>query len=74
MAPDRARAVAEVASDLMDTTRVEVDHIKAAGQDNRGFRQALPSAGTTTIKERLPNGITSITQHRLGPLTRAGFC
>lgn len=65
MEPDRARAMAQVASVLVDTARVEVDYIKATGQDNSGFLQALPSASTTTVTSGLPNGITSITQHRL---------
>ena len=65
MEPDRARAVAQVAGVLVDTARVEVDYIKATGQDNSGFLQALPSASTTKVTEGLPNGITSITQHRL---------
>ena len=41
MEPDRARAVAQVAGVLVDTARVEVDYIKATGQDNSGFLQAL---------------------------------
>lgn len=65
MEPDRARAVAQVAGVLVDTARVEVDYIKATGQDNSGFLRALPSASTKTVTEGLPNGITSITQHRL---------
>ncbi|WP_200844084.1 hypothetical protein [Pantoea sp. 18069] len=62
MEPDRARAVAQVAGVLVDTARVEVDYIKATGQDTSGFLQALPS--TSTVTAGLPNGITSITQHR----------
>lgn len=65
MEPDRARAVAQVAGVLVDTARVEVDYIKATGQDTSGFLQALPSASTNTVTAGLPNGISSITQHRL---------
>lgn len=65
MEPDRARAVAQVASVLVDTARVEVDFIKATGQDSSGFLTALPGASTTTVTGGLPNGISSITQHRL---------
>jgi len=65
MEPDRARAVAQVASVLVDTARVEVDYIKATGQDSSGFLQALPSASISTVTAGLSNGITSITQHRL---------
>lgn len=46
MEPDRARAVASVASVLVDTARVEVDFIKATGTDGSGFLaapQALPA-------------------------------
>lgn len=65
MEPDRARAVAQVAGVLVDTARVEVDYIKATGQDHSGFLEALPNASTTTVTAGLPNGISSITQHRL---------
>jgi hypothetical protein len=37
MEPDRARAVASVASVLVDTARVEVDYIKATGQEESSF-------------------------------------
>lgn len=40
MEPDRARAVAQVASVLVDTARVEVDFIKATGEDGSGFLTA----------------------------------
>ena len=41
---DRARAVAQVASVLVDTARVEVDFIKATGQDTSQFLQAAQNA------------------------------
>ena len=37
MEPDRARAIAQVASVLVDTARVEVDYLKATGQDCSNF-------------------------------------
>ena len=42
MEPDRARAVAQVASVLVDTAKVEVDYLKATHQDHSDFmsRQA----------------------------------
>lgn len=40
MEPDRARAVAQVAGVLVDSARVEVDYIKATGQDRSGFLEA----------------------------------
>jgi hypothetical protein len=53
MEPDRARAVAQVASVLVDTAKVEVDYLKATDQDR------------STFLEEPANGITSITRHRL---------
>lgn len=53
MEPDRARAVAQVAGVLVDTARVEVDYIKATGQDRSGFLEepaaapALPGPNAT---------------------------
>lgn len=41
---DRARAVAQVASVLVDTAKVEVEYIKAAGgKDRSEFMEAEPS-------------------------------
>jgi hypothetical protein len=40
MEPDRARAVAQVAGVLVDTARVEVDYIKATGQDRADFLES----------------------------------
>ena len=44
MEPDRARAVAQVASVLVDTAKVEVDYLKATGQDRAGFLEEPASA------------------------------
>jgi hypothetical protein len=73
MEPDRARAVAQVASVLVDTAKVEVDYIKATGQDRAGFLEEPPTPGFEGVgsdhtREHLPapgNGISSITRHRL---------
>jgi hypothetical protein len=51
MEPDRARAVATVASVLVDTAKVEIDYLRLTGNDNSGFidgaysppAQALPA-------------------------------
>ncbi len=49
MEPDRARAVAQVAGVLVDTARVEVDYLKATGQDVSNFIDGLkaPAPGVT---------------------------
>lgn len=51
MEPDRARAVAQVASVLVDTAKVEVEYLKATGQDRAGFLEepatARPELGVT---------------------------
>ena len=39
---DRARAVAQVASVLVDTAKVEVDYLKATGQERSGFLEEQP--------------------------------
>jgi hypothetical protein len=70
MEPDRARAVAQVASVLVDTAKVEVDYLKATGQDRAGFLEEPPQITTDSSTsgvpaEQLPNGIGSITRHRL---------
>jgi hypothetical protein len=65
MEPDRARAVAQVASVLVDTAKVEVDYLKATGQERAGFLEEPPQIGTDSTTAGLPNGIKSITRHRL---------
>lgn len=40
MDPDRARAIAQVAGVLVDTAKVEVEFIKATGEDGSGFLAA----------------------------------
>lgn len=70
MDPAQAMAVARVATVLVDTARVEVDFLKATGRDLSNFfgaalGDAAPS-GKTVTSQGLPNGINSITQHRLG--------
>lgn len=56
---DRARAVAQVGSVLVDTARVETEYLKITGQDKSTFLE--PPAEPET----LPNGITTITRHRI---------
>ena len=47
MEPDRARAVAQVASVLVDSAKVEVDYIRATGADRSDFLQ--PAATYTAM-------------------------
>lgn len=68
MEPDRARAVAQVASVLVDTAKVEVDYLKATDQDRSTFLEepADPAYAHLGQEPGEPaNGITSITRHRL---------
>lgn len=68
MEPDRARAVAQVASVLVDTAKLEVDYLKATGQDRAGFLEDPALITTDASTSGVPgpaNGITSITRHRL---------
>lgn len=65
---DRARAVAQVASVLVDSAKVEVDYIKATGQDNAPFLEAPPSAPTPPANEGagpLLTGMAPSKVHRL---------
>lgn len=66
---DRAKAVATVASVLVDTARVENEYLKLTGQDHSQFLHLAaepdPAQLGTTVLPGDRNGITSITQHRL---------
>lgn len=74
MEPDRARAVAHVASVLVDTARVEVDYLKATGQTRAGFLEEPPDPATVHLGHTpSSSGYTQgdvrrwpgVTQHRL---------
>lgn len=67
---DRARAVAEVAAVLVNTAKVELDYLKLTGQDRSNFLECAPDPeyaqlGNVAGATPLPNGISSITRHRL---------
>jgi BioD-like phosphotransacetylase family protein len=68
---DRARAVAQVAGVLVDSAKVEVDYIKATGQESAQFLEQAPQITSDASQSGVPseghplNGITSITRHRL---------
>jgi hypothetical protein len=65
MEPDRARAVAQVASVLVDTAKVEVDYLKVTNQDRSGFMEEPPQVTTDASTAGLPQGVLSITRHHL---------
>jgi hypothetical protein len=65
----RAKAVAEVASVLVDTARVENDYLKITQQDRSKFLEIPADASVahlgTTVRPGNAPGILSITQHKL---------
>lgn len=70
MEPNQARAIAQVAGVLVDTARVEIEFLKVTGEKNSLFLEALDDetndvARLTTKTDGLPNGINSVTRHRL---------
>jgi hypothetical protein len=62
---DRARAVADVANVLVNTAKVEVDYLKATNQTHTPFLELPVDDRVRTTSDGLPNGISSITRHRL---------
>lgn len=67
MEPDRARAVAQVATVLVDTAKVEIDYIKATGADRSDFLEtpattALPAPSDTPTAN---NPFPTVVRHRL---------
>lgn len=67
MEPDRARAMAQVASVLVDTAKVEVEYIKATGADRSDFLEGKP-AGTPLLPNGTPaahNPFPNVVQHKL---------
>lgn len=49
MEPDRARAIAQVAGVLVDTARVEVEYLKATGQEQSKFLETPPDASVAHL-------------------------
>lgn len=62
---DRARAIAEVATVLVNSAKVEVEYLKATNQASTPFLEVPPDRQFLPPEDAPPNGITSITQHRL---------
>lgn len=67
MEPDRARAVAQVASVLIDTAKVENEYLRMTGQDRSAFLeqpvdQTLRLAAVPSANNPFPTSVV----HRLG--------
>ena len=67
MEPDRARAVAQVASVLVDTAKVENEYLKITGQDSSNFlAQPEQHGGLTRIDgPSAHNPFPSVLRHQL---------
>lgn len=63
---ERAKAVAQVASVLVDTAKVENEYLKITGQDNSKFLEQPvdDSQRITTVASPFPQ-VGNITRHRL---------
>jgi hypothetical protein len=63
---ERAKAVAQVASVLVDTAKVENEYLKITGQDNSSFLEQSvdDSQRITTVASPFPQ-VGNITRHRL---------
>lgn len=67
MEVDRARAVAQVASVLVDTARVEVDYMRAAGKRSSNYlssTQALPDLVDPHAPKKIATGTVERTAGR----------
>lgn len=60
---ERAKGISELAQVAVNTAKVEVDYLVATEQTGAPFLEAQTVSGPG---EALPNGISSITRHRLG--------
>ena len=56
MEPDRARAIAQVAGVLVDTARVEIDYLKATGQDESPFLTTIENNGHEAMPKASDQG------------------
>lgn len=57
---DKARAINEISKTIIETGKLEVDHIRATDGDAKSSFIARPDDSAA-----LPNGITGIVRHRL---------
>lgn len=70
MDPERARAINETAQVIINSAKVEVDHLRVAGGAGTGFiTQALPNGGSsntaTGTKTVTPIAGGAVIQHRM---------
>lgn len=64
---ERAKAVAQVASVLVDTAKVENEYLKITGADRSDFLEQAPDTDTpriTTVASPFPQ-VGNVTRHRL---------
>lgn len=68
MEPDRARAVAQVASVLIDTAKVENEYLKMTGQDRSAFLEQPPGVPLIPVLSgpSANNPFPTSVVHRLG--------
>lgn len=62
---DRARAVAQVASVLVDTAKVEVDYLRATGQERSAFLSSDAAAASSGYTQGDVTRLNGVTVHRI---------
>lgn len=62
---ERAKGISELAQVAVNTAKVEVDYLEATGQSSTPFLEVPPDQPYITNGGALPNGIKSITRHRM---------
>ena len=67
---DRARAIGEVAQVAINVAKVEVDYIKATGQDRLEFLETPPDAHVAHLGQIPASGYTQGNVERLPGVTR----
>jgi len=67
---DRARAIGEVAQVAINVAKVEVDYIKATGQDRLEFLETPPDSHVAQLGHTTPSGYAQGNIERLPGLTR----
>lgn len=66
MEPDRARAIGQVASVLIDSAKVEVEYIRATGSDRSDFLEPAPTNPVLTTNGAHNPWHGNVTRHTLG--------